>query len=164
MAQYCVSALIDKIHQISTSIAPSDEGHGSSTERERERNQQLHRLRLTLISTLSALPLSLLPGVLHEIRTMLVGMGDEPREAVDGRADEEDSDKDELVQALYREILEGVGDREKEFMIRWWVEMKDGLGAVFVLAPDDVVEKALGKGKGKADESEDEQAVVASRL
>jgi hypothetical protein len=73
-----------------------------------------HRLHLSLISTVSSLPLALLPSALAEIRDVV--------KKHDGEGEDHRRKKKELTDALFREILEKVGDREKEFVIRWWGE------------------------------------------
>ena len=52
----------------------------------------------------------------------------------------------ELVEELFREILENVGDREKEVIMRWWYEVREEL---------------VGRGDGKR---EKEERIIPSRL
>ncbi|KAG2065595.1 hypothetical protein BDR04DRAFT_1108247 [Suillus decipiens] len=79
----------------------------STAEHDNERN---HRLHLTLISCVPSVPLALLPRLLDSIRSFMDAAQDEKRQ--------------ELVDALFAEIKERVGDREKEYMIRWWGELR----------------------------------------
>jgi len=80
----------------------------SISERDDERR---HRLYLTLISCVPSVPLALLPRLLDPIRS-----------AID--TTHEDHKKRELIEALFVEIKERVGDREKEYMVRWWGEQR----------------------------------------
>ncbi|OJA18468.1 hypothetical protein AZE42_04976 [Rhizopogon vesiculosus] len=70
-----------------------------------------HRLHLTLISCVPTVPLALLPRLLDPIRS-----------AID--AAHEEQKRKELIDALFAEIKERVGDREKEYMVRWWGEQR----------------------------------------
>lgn len=93
LAWYSVELILDKIRQLTAEMGIVKE--------------RLHRLCLTLISTVPSLPLPLMIRVLDEIRNIIVNVG-EPRE------------KKELTDELFAEILENVGDREKEASMRWW--------------------------------------------
>ncbi|KAI6005352.1 hypothetical protein EDC04DRAFT_2882826 [Pisolithus marmoratus] len=69
---------------------------------------RVHRLHLALVSSVSSLPLALLS------RALLV---------VDGIIEGTDGTKrDELLEALFQEIINNVGDAEKEFAVCWWNE------------------------------------------
>jgi len=57
-----------------------------------------------------------------------------------------DGRRKELVEELFKEILEKVGDREKEAVMRWWYNVRAEL---------------LGNGDGKREEGE---ATISSRL
>ena len=92
---YCVELILDKIRHLTLETEA-----GSAQER-------LHRLRLTLISTVPSLPLPLMIRVLDEIQNIVVNV-------------RETRERKELVDAVFAEILEGVGDREKEASIKWW--------------------------------------------
>ncbi|KAI6013559.1 hypothetical protein EDC04DRAFT_694037 [Pisolithus marmoratus] len=73
---------------------------------------RVHRLHLALVSSMSSLPLSLLS------RALLV---------VDGIIEGTDGTKrDELLEALFQEIINNVGDAEKEFSVCWWNERHVG--------------------------------------
>ncbi|KAJ3747067.1 hypothetical protein DFH05DRAFT_770744 [Lentinula detonsa] len=83
--------------------------------------EQKHRLRLTLMSCVSALPLSLLGRFFEEINDILkVDIGS--KDNLDNTVDlvQRERDRTELIQALYREISEMVGDREKGYVLSWW--------------------------------------------
>lgn len=125
---YCISLLLDMIRELSPT------GHGKRDNSENHTREWLHRLHLTLISTVPSLPLPLMIRALEEIRSIVTtrlgrdsgvwGVGDDVGE---------ERKKKELVDALFVEILEGVGDREKEAVIRWWYANRDS----FSWGPDD---------------------------
>ncbi|KAF8895163.1 hypothetical protein BD779DRAFT_1497859 [Infundibulicybe gibba] len=78
-----------------------------------------HKLILALISSVSQLPLSILEKALGEIRDVILATNQLPHE--EGHDDDsKGEDGQELVDALFDEILEQVGDREKETAVRWW--------------------------------------------
>ena len=56
--------------------------------------------------------------------------------------DSQGEEQRELAREVFREIMENVGDREKEYCLRWWEEQRDALKG-------GVVEKT-DKGKGLA--------------
>jgi hypothetical protein len=79
------------------------------------------RLHLALISSLPSLPLA------------LFGQGlSMAKDVIDGTTD--DVHRRELEEALFHEIMENVGDAEKEYGVRWWnerrVEWSEGVGVV----------------------------------
>jgi hypothetical protein len=76
--------------------------------------ERVHRLHLVPISMVSSLPLSLMSRVLEEIRNTITA---QPFDS-DAMAEESAGRRKELVEALFSEFLEGVGDREKEAAIR----------------------------------------------
>lgn len=113
MGQYCLSSLLSVLADLSAS--------------DDDTAKQLHRLRLVLVSTLSALPLSVLPDALNAVSGAIR----------DSRGEEQR----ELAREVFKEIMENVGDREREHCLRWWEEQRDALeGAV----------EEKGKGKGLA--------------
>ncbi|KAF9219266.1 hypothetical protein BS17DRAFT_789773 [Gyrodon lividus] len=71
-----------------------------------------HRLHLALISSLPSLPLVLLPRALSAVKGI-----------VDDTPSTETNDK-ELVGAVFQEIMENIGDAEKEYAVRWWNEQR----------------------------------------
>jgi hypothetical protein len=81
--------------------------------RNKECESQLHRLCLTLVSTVSFIPLPLLPSVLDEILNIIV-------DTVEGR-------RKELTELLFEEISERTGNAEKEFVLRWWYDNREKL-------------------------------------
>lgn len=94
LAWFCIDCLLAAI--------------ASTSEHDDERN---HRLHLTLISCVPSVPLLLLPRLLDPIRLFMDAAQDEKK-------------RQELIDALFAEIKERVGDREKEYMIRWWGELR----------------------------------------
>ena len=117
LPQFCIDTLLSAINSPSTSSSSSSSPSGS------DGRDHIHRLHLTLISTLPSLPLPLLPRTLDSIRSIVLSLplhtdGDERRK--------------ELVEELFKEILERVGDREKETVMRWWygvrAELLEGEG------------------------------------
>jgi hypothetical protein len=117
LAWYCVQLVLDKLRDL-TSPAHDVKGKGKARDDVEDRSvERVHRLHLVLISMVSSLPLSLMSRVLEEIRTILSAQpdSDEVTEESAGR-------RRELVEALFSEFLEGVGDREKEAAIRWWYQ------------------------------------------
>ncbi|KAG1749199.1 hypothetical protein EDB19DRAFT_1681290 [Suillus lakei] len=94
LAWFCIDCLLTAIASIS--------------EQNEERE---HRLHLTLVSCVSSVPLALLPRLLDPIRSFIdAAHGEQKRQ--------------ELIDALFAEIKECVGDREKEYIIRWWGEQR----------------------------------------
>ncbi|KAI0248594.1 hypothetical protein BJV78DRAFT_786419 [Lactifluus subvellereus] len=66
--------------------------------------QRRHRLRLVLVSTLSALPLALLPDALSAV--------------ADAIRDPKGEELVEMVGEVFKEIMENVGDREKDYCLQ----------------------------------------------
>ncbi|KAJ7505504.1 hypothetical protein B0H11DRAFT_1796324 [Mycena galericulata] len=108
LAWYCVDALLDTIHDLSAQDPSAVQ-------------DRLHRLHLTLISVVPALPLKLLPRLLEELQTILA-----TRDVVlpDSAAKVKD-----LVDATFLEISEKAGDREKEYLMRWWYANRNSFQA-----------------------------------
>ncbi|KAG6844469.1 hypothetical protein H0H87_006693 [Tephrocybe sp. NHM501043] len=110
---YCIDVILDVIRGLLSEGAQGSGGQDSQ--------QRLHRLQLTLISTVSSLPLPLMIRTLEEIRNIIT----RPRQSDSGvemeeHVVEEERRRKELVDALFVEILEKVGDQEKEAAMRWW--------------------------------------------
>lgn len=70
-----------------------------------------HRLHLALISSVPSLSLALLPQALSEVKDIIDGTPD-------------DAIRKELMEALFQEIVENIGDMEKEFAVHWWNERR----------------------------------------
>ncbi|KAK7048188.1 hypothetical protein R3P38DRAFT_3256846 [Favolaschia claudopus] len=120
LAWYCIDALLAAIR---------DAASQGDTER-------VHRLRLTLISSVPSLPLVLLPRVLEEVKTAILSSEGDARA---GR---------ELVEAMYEEISERVGDQEKEVVLRWWYENRRAFGNDLLVGGPEVKE---GSGEGEVE-------------
>ena len=112
MGQFCLSSLLSALAVHSAEDSAS----------------LRYRLRLVLVSTLSALPFMVLPDALNAVSG---AMRDSKGEA-----------QRELGREVFKEIMENVGDREKEYCLRWWEEQRDAL--------EGDVEEKYGKGKGRA--------------
>ena len=97
MGQLCLSSLVSLMTRLS-------EASGA---------QRRHRLRLVLVSTLSALPAVVLPECLNVV--------------LEAIRDSKDEERWELVREVFKEIMENMGDREKEYCLRWWEEERDVL-------------------------------------
>jgi hypothetical protein len=97
MGQLCLSSLVSLLTRLS--------GVGDA--------QRRHRLRLVLVSTLSALPAVVLPDGLNAVS--------------DAIRDSKDEERSELVREVFKEIMENMGDREKGYCLRWWEEQRDAL-------------------------------------
>ncbi|KAH7885077.1 hypothetical protein F5I97DRAFT_1928494 [Phlebopus sp. FC_14] len=82
-----------------------------------------HRLHLALISCIPSLPLALLPRALSAVIEIIDATPEpEPR-------------RSELVDALFHEILENVGDAEKEYAVHWWNDQRAKWSLKQVAAP-----------------------------
>ncbi|KAJ4491609.1 hypothetical protein C8J55DRAFT_284139 [Lentinula edodes] len=105
LAWYCISELLSAIQNLGNDIPDLE---------------QKHRLHITLIACVSALPLSLLGRFFEEIDGVL-RIDRESKDSEDMAAlTMQDQNRTELIQALYRELSQMVGDREKEYVLRWW--------------------------------------------
>ncbi|KAJ3862354.1 hypothetical protein EV359DRAFT_45356 [Lentinula novae-zelandiae] len=105
LAWYCISELLSAIQNLGNDIPDLE---------------QKHRLHITLIACVSALPLSLLGRFFEEIDGVL-RVDRESQDSEDMAASTmQDQNRTELIQALFRELSQMVGDREKEYVLRWW--------------------------------------------
>ena len=139
LAWYCIDVMIDAIHEFNNMIPATDDGNATPSANE----SHLHCLHLILIATVQSLPLPLMLRVLDEIRDIIIekdaSFAEHHERSQVGTSINEGSSsalgrKTELANALFREILEHVGDREKEAAMRWWY---DNLG---------VLKGAVGRG------------------
>lgn len=145
LAWYCVQLILDKLRDLTSPTAHEHDVKGKGKARddvvEEDRSvERVHRLRLVLISMVSSLPLLLMSRVLEEIRVMLLTTADSDS-AEEGR-------RKELVDALFGEFLEGVGDREKEAAIRWWYQHRPMLISGREEKAEESEEEREGKGTG----------------
>ena len=132
LAWYCVQLILDKLRDLTSPAVHDVKGKGKAArgrddvEVEDRSVERVHRLHLVLISMVSSLPLLLMSRVLEEICIILLTTAaaqpaDFDEESAAGRR------RKELVEALFAEFLEGVGDREKEAAIRWWYQHRSML-------------------------------------
>ncbi|KAF5374139.1 hypothetical protein D9615_008886 [Tricholomella constricta] len=129
---YCISLILDMIREL------------SQPELEESARERVQRLHLTLISTVPSLPLPLMIRALEEIRSIITTRS-QSDSGVGGVGDgvEEERRRKELVDALFTEILERVGDREKEAAIRWWYAHRNSF--LWGGGDDDAITKAEEK-------------------
>ena len=149
LAWYCVQLILDTIEELSpqTQNSKANGKANARTETEAEDDtkttttDRVHRLHLMLISTISSLPLALMLRALEEARRLITaypadsdadGVG-----AVDAEEETGKGGKAELLEALFDELLEKTGDREKETAMRWWYKYR----------PELISEKASMKGE-----------------
>ena len=102
-------------------------------------DDRIHRLSLMLISTISSLPVTIMLRALDEVYHIITSAYSSPSPSqegggggggvvVDNGNNEEGSQqserrkrrKKELLEALFSEILEKIGDCEKEAAMKWW--------------------------------------------
>lgn len=138
LAWYCINLVLEKIREL------------PPTPDEAER---LHRLHLMLISAVSSLPLPLLMKVLGDIKVVILGLSP-------GSANEKEEKgaqrREELVKALFMEILEKVGDREKEAAMRWWYANREELSGA--------LEKRQAVVSGERRNEDEQGQIVGARL
>lgn len=120
LAWYCVQLLLDTIHELSP-VAQDSKGKGKARIDDAQNTDRLYRLQLVLISTISSLPLPLMLRALNQVRLLITEYPQDDSEAV---ASGEKGRKAELLAALFNELLEKTGDREKEAAMRWWYEYR----------------------------------------
>lgn len=107
---YCITLILDMIRDLALEGQNLDTGS----------RQRLHRLHLTLISTVSSLPLPLMIRALEEIKSIITRCP-QSDSGVEREQDEvKEERRKELVDALFQEISEKVGEQEKEAAMRWW--------------------------------------------
>ncbi len=138
LAWYCVKMLLDAIHGLSPSERDSK---GKGKARDQQTVDRLHRLHLMLISTVSSLPLSLMLLALDNIRVLVTAYA--PVDSIaDAPAGQMATPKAELLAALFSELVEKTGDREKEAAIQWWYKYRP------TLVPEPAVERGNGTRRG----------------
>ena len=98
---------------------------------------RIHRLSLMLISTISSLPVTIMLRALDEVYRIITSAYSSPSPSRDGgggggvvdngnneegsqRSERRKRRKKELLEALFSEILEKIGDCEKEAAMKWW--------------------------------------------
>lgn len=105
LARLCIDALLQAINS-SPSLIASGEDNSEETDAQIE---ELTRLRLALISLVPNVTIQLLPYLLQNVDRIIDTEKDRRRKRI-------------LIDAVFDEILERVGDEEKEFAMRWWNE------------------------------------------
>ncbi|KAL1682411.1 hypothetical protein EV122DRAFT_203916 [Schizophyllum commune] len=133
LALYCVQALLDAL----TGRAESNDGTIQPDAAHKQ------RLRLTLASTISSVPTSLLPQVLDELKNLATHSCDGPT-ATTFTIEERVALRD----AIFEEISEKVGNAGKEYAVRWWYANRG------VFPP-------VGLEKGKEAEGKEEDKLLA---
>jgi len=134
LSWYCIQLLLDAICP-DEQLGDVGKEKGTDTSIRSDMDEaRLHRLRLTLISAVSSLPLSLVLRALERIKTIITSTpmsSSKSSESVlsKGGDKEKDGTRDELVEALFQEIMGQVGYREKGVMMRWWYENRMDLQA-----------------------------------
>ncbi|KDR82333.1 hypothetical protein GALMADRAFT_58520 [Galerina marginata CBS 339.88] len=140
LAWYCVQLILDKIHELS-SVLQGSKGQGKAQTNDEKSAERLHRLHLMMISTISSLPLPLMLRALDETRLLITAYPSNDSGA--DKADEQGR-KAELVEALFSELLEKIGDREKEAAMRWWYKYRPALISEF--REEERLHKSFSKG------------------
>ncbi|KAH0586555.1 hypothetical protein J132_08258 [Termitomyces sp. J132] len=109
---YCITLILDVIRELSLEERQGNNPDAAS-------RQRLHRLHLTLISTISSLPLPLMIRALEEVRSIITKRRQSDSD-VERLGDGMEEGRKDLVDALFVEISEKVGEQEKEAAMRWW--------------------------------------------
>ena len=145
LAWYCVQLLVDTIRDLSPlsytsqnnpkiqGTPPPKKLVEADNDTMGADNDRTHRLSLMLISSISALPMTIMLRALDEVYIIISAYSyssspsrDDSSGADDGniREGSEQSErqgrKKELLEALFSEILEKIGDCEKEAAMKWW--------------------------------------------
>jgi hypothetical protein len=172
LAWYCVQLLVDTIRDLSYNTSQNPKGKGKAQKKlEADNNNNdntmkaaddhIYRLSLMLISTISSLPIAIMLRALDEIFIIIRAYSsyyspsrDDDDSGVDdddgSHKDEEGSQserkgrKKELLEALFSEILEKIGDCEKEAAMKWWYTYRP----VLISESGDVDEGQDGQGIG----------------
>jgi hypothetical protein len=117
LAWYCIQLLLDNIQYKEGN--KMDEG-------------RLNRLLLTLISSIPSLPLVLMLQALEEIKSIITSLSPLSKSSTSSRPDMDDPMKkkiepSELAKALFDELIERVGYRERSTVMQWWYRNRSGL-------------------------------------
>ncbi|KAF9523889.1 hypothetical protein CPB83DRAFT_647670 [Crepidotus variabilis] len=146
LAWYCIQLLLDTIYELSSTPTTTRQSVTKGKQRVVDHTKvpgaspdldRVHRLKLVLVSTISSLPVSLMLRCLDEVRDLLLPGPLPPKpspsipldklqelKASTAQAKSEENRK-ELLEALFSELLEKTGDREKEAAVRWWYQYRD---------------------------------------
>ncbi|KAJ3574471.1 hypothetical protein NP233_g1749 [Leucocoprinus birnbaumii] len=129
LSWYCMQLFIDAIHS------------KTHVEENNMNEERLHRLRLAVISAVPSLPLALMLQALQEIKTMITSIPisssistslptSAPKSAASNQLDQVEDIRDQLIQALFQEIMVQAGYREKSAAMQWWYENRSDLQTV----------------------------------
>ena len=154
LAWYCVQLLVDTIRDLSP-LSYASQKKPEADNNTMKADDRTHRLTLMLISTISSLPMTIMLRALDEIYIIIrasysYSSSRDDRGVDDGNKDDGGSQlerkgrKKELVEALFTEILEKIGDCEKEAAMKWWYTYRP----VLISESGDV---DGGKGEGPLD-------------
>lgn len=108
LARLCIEELLQAINSYSPPSMNASSSEDASEETDAQ-IEELTRLRLALISLVPNVTIQLLPYLLQDIDRIICAEQDRRR-------------KRNLIDAVFDEILERVGDEEKEFAMCWWNE------------------------------------------
>ncbi|KAF7767893.1 hypothetical protein Agabi119p4_7136 [Agaricus bisporus var. burnettii] len=110
LAWYCIQLLVDAI-QFKENIEVDQE--------------RLNRLLLMLISSIPSLPLVLMLQALEEIKSIITSLPPPSPSSsnMDDLTEKKAIEPNELVKALFDELIERVGYREKSAVMQWWIIM-----------------------------------------
>jgi len=139
LSWYCIQLLLDVICPDGQVDNVGKEKGTDTSVRSDMGEARLHRLRLTLISAVSSLPLSLVLRALEKIKMIIISIPMSSSKSISSASSEsilshdgekeKDGTRDELVQALFQEIMGHVGYGEKGAVMRWWYENRMDLQA-----------------------------------
>ncbi|OCH85759.1 hypothetical protein OBBRIDRAFT_762524 [Obba rivulosa] len=122
MACFCIDTLLKAIDSVENA-ALTQPSSSSTPPSPAQISEHAHRLHLALIATIPSLPLLLLPRVLDEVRVIAERY---PPPA----ADASDEPRAELVDALFKELSENIGDEAKPLAMRWWYDNRRALAGL----------------------------------
>ncbi|KAF9010153.1 hypothetical protein BDQ17DRAFT_1299826 [Cyathus striatus] len=122
MSWYCIEHILDVVRSLSQYNTDA-KGKAKATflDYNTDLSGRLFRLHLMLVASVSSLPLTLMLRLLDEIRGIII-LYPLPDNSVPLQDEEKGPKRQVLVEALFEEILEKVGDREKEGAMRWWYQ------------------------------------------
>lgn len=118
-----------------------------------ENDEHRQSMHLALVASISAVSLAVLPRVLDTILNDVIVPASKESEGARRNTEE-------LVNGLFEEISDRVGDAEKECAMRWWNAHKSRLWAA-VRGENDQEVESTSKGKGKERRNE---TMAVSRL
>jgi hypothetical protein len=109
LAWYCVNSLKQEIQNIDASKDSLASDTQSSSASAPAAAQRRHRLCLTLISLVSAVPLRVLVSLTEKLGRLITEAPEETRGI--------------FMEEVKQEIMERVGDAEKQFCLDWWGDL-----------------------------------------